>query len=216
LRAGFLPIIDQGSLGSCTGCAWAAAYAYTLHQQGVGIYPVSRLFIYYEERKREHTVRSDAGATIRDGIKVLAQTGAPPETLWPYVIPKFTRKPPKVAYAAAATHRAITYLRVEPTTEALRGCVADGYPVVIGFAVYPSFESEQVARTGIGHLPQPGEALLGGHAVVVVGYDDLTQRFVLRNSWGEGWGDQGYFTLPMNYLTDPNLAGDFWTIRAVA
>ena len=97
----------------------------------------------------------------------------------------------------------------------MKGCLAQGYPFVLGFSVYESFESPQVVRTGIAQMPAAGEQLLGGHAVLAVGYDDSAQRFVVRNSWGAGWGMKGYFTLPYAYLLDGNLSDDFWTVRQV-
>jgi C1A family cysteine protease len=87
---------------------------------------------------------------------------------------------------------------------------------VFGFTVYESFEGDAVAKTGEVSMPGPSEKVLGGHAVVAVGYDDSTQRFIVRNSWGPGWGMGGYFTIPYAYLTDSNLADDFWTVRLVA
>jgi len=55
--------------------------------------------------------------------------------------------------------------------------------------------------------------VVGGHAVLAIGYDDKERRFLARNSWGEGWGIKGYFTLPYNYLANRNLSDDLWTIR---
>jgi len=98
----------------------------------------------------------------------------------------------------------------------MKGCLASGYPFVFGFTVYDSFESQQVAQTGVVPMPGSTEQVLGGHCVVAVGYDDSQQRFIVRNSWGADWGIQGYCTMPYAYLTDPNLASDFWTIRLVA
>ena len=98
----------------------------------------------------------------------------------------------------------------------MKGCLASGYPFVFGFSVYDSFESEAVARSGEMPMPQPTERLLGGHAVLAVGYDDATQRFIVRNFWGRKWGMAGYFTMPYGYMTDSNLADDFWTIRLIA
>ena len=98
----------------------------------------------------------------------------------------------------------------------LKGCLAAGYPFVFGFTVYESFESQEVARSGVVPMPSSGEKILGGHAVLAVGYDDSTQRFIVRNSWGTGWGMSGYFTMPYQYVTDSNLADDLWTIRLIA
>jgi C1A family cysteine protease len=98
----------------------------------------------------------------------------------------------------------------------MKGCLASGYPFVFGFTVYESFESQEVAKTGKAPMPKPGEQVLGGHAVVAVGYDDGQQCFIVRNSWGLKWGMKGYFTLPYGYLTDLNLSNDFWSIRLVS
>ncbi len=95
----------------------------------------------------------------------------------------------------------------------MRACLASGYPFVFGFSVYESFESDWVAKTGKVDLPTPKEKMIGGHAVMAVGYDEASQRFIVRNSWGVKWGDHGYFTMPYAYLTDRDLSDDFWTIR---
>jgi C1A family cysteine protease len=97
----------------------------------------------------------------------------------------------------------------------MKGCLADGFPFVLGFSVYSSFESDEVAKTGIVPLPQPNEEQCGGHAVLCVGYNDATQNFLVRNSWGSSWGQGGHFWINYSYLTNPNLASDFWTLRTV-
>ena len=97
----------------------------------------------------------------------------------------------------------------------MKGCLASGYPFVFGFSVYESFEGDEVAKTGNAPMPNPQEKLLGGHAVLAVGYDDSQSRFIVRNSWGESWGMKGHFTIPYSYLLDENLSDDFWTIRIV-
>ena len=97
----------------------------------------------------------------------------------------------------------------------MKACLASGYPFVFGFTVYESFESDAVAQSGHAPMPGPGEKVLGGHAVMAVGYDDSQQWFIIRNSWGTEWGMEGYFTLPYDYLANDNLSDDFWTIRIV-
>lgn len=62
-------------------------------------------------------------------------------------------------------------------------------------------------------MPQPTERSVGGHAVLAVGYSDDDKRFIVRNSWGTGWGMQGYFSMPYDYLSNSSLSNDFWTIR---
>ena len=208
---------DQGQLGSCTANALAGAFAYEHVRQELGRLMPSRLFIYYEERALEHTIRSDAGAQLRDGIKVVAKAGVPEEELWPYDIARFTKKPSPAAYKAALRHKAVAYFRLDHLQlEELLSCLAGGFPFVFGFTVYESFESGEVARTGVADLPRYGERVQGGHAVLAVGYDRKAERFLVRNSWGTAWGQQGYFTMPFRYLTHGDLADDFWTLRVVS
>jgi C1A family cysteine protease len=173
------------------------------------------LFIYYNERVIEGTVGEDSGAQIRDGIKSVAKQGAPHERLWPYKIAKFKTKPSKPAYSDAKAHPAVLYQRVTRDLQQFKGCLASGYPFVFGFTVYASFESDAVAQTGQVPMPAPSEKVLGGHAVLAVGYDSASSRFIVRNSWGPSWALKGYFTMPFDYLLNDNLSDDFWTIKLV-
>jgi C1A family cysteine protease len=217
LRAQCPPVYDQGQLGSCTANAIAAAIQFEQMKQKLAkIFTPARLFIYYNERVIEHTVASDSGAQIRDGIKSVGKQGDCPEIEWPYVIAKFKTKPLAKCYSDALKYKAVLYQRLTPVLSQLKGCLASGYPFVFGFTVYESFESAQVAKTGHASLPKLSEQSIGGHAVVCVGYDDAKQWFIVRNSWGPKWGMKGYFTLPYSYLLSANLASDFWTIRIVA
>jgi C1A family cysteine protease len=209
-------VYDQGQLGSCTANAIAGALEFEQLKQGLKTFTPSRLFIYYNERVIEHTVNTDSGAQIRDGIKSVGNTGAPPETDWPYNIPEFAVKPAAPAYKDAPLGKALQYQRVPQIINQMKGCLASGNPFVYGFTVYESFETPEVAKTGVAPMPAASEKVLGGHAVLAVGYDDASQRFISRNSWGSGWGMAGYFTIPYAYLTDNNLADDFWTVRMVA
>jgi len=209
-------VYDQGQLGSCTANAIGAAMEFERKKQNLPDFIPSRLFIYYNERAMEGTINSDSGAQIRDGIKSVAQLGVCAENEWSYDISKFEIKPPNNCYQDALKDKAVIYKRLVQTLNQLKGCLASGYPFACGFSVYESFESQQVAQTGIAPMPQAGEKLLGGHAVLVVGYDDGQQRFLVRNSWGANWGMEGYFTLPYAYLTDNNLSDDFWTVRLVS
>ncbi|MEO7143534.1 MAG: C1 family peptidase, partial [Bryobacteraceae bacterium] len=147
--------------------------------------------------------------------KTVAAQGVCPETQWPYAIDQFATRPAAPCYTAAVAHKAIRYSRLLQTPSQMKGCLAAGFPFSVGITVYDSFETEAVAQSGAVPMPAPSESVLGGHAVLVVGYDDKSQRFTVRNSWGPDWGIKGYFTLPYAYLTDANLADDLWTIRLV-
>jgi C1A family cysteine protease len=213
LRPQCSPVEDQGNLGSCTGNALVGALEYLEIKDNKKFADLSRLFVYYNERVIEHTVKTDAGAMIRDGIKSLKKYGVCTEKKWPYVVSKFATKATKACYKEALDHQITAYQRIA-TLDQMRACLAEGFPFVFGFSVYDSFESQSVAKTGVVKMPKPGERLLGGHAVLAVGYDDEAKRFTVRNSWGTGWGQKGYFTMPYDYLSDRNLADDFWTIQA--
>jgi hypothetical protein len=178
----------------------------------------SRLFIYYNERVIAGTVTEDHGAQLRDGIKSVAHTGTCFEGKntgqWAYVLSRFRTPPPKECFAMAVKDRVLGYSRIIQSVDQMRGCLASGFPFVFGFAVYHSWTTAQ--KDGRVPLPAVDEPVIGGHAVMAVGYDDRTQQFTIRNSWGEEWGDRGYGTMPYAYLTNLHLAGDFWTIRLIS
>jgi len=215
LRAACPAVYDQGQLGSCTANAIGGAIEFDRLLQKLTDFVPSRLFIYYNERVIEGTVNSDSGAQIRDGIKTVASQGVCPEPEWPYDIAKFAQKPSAKTYTDAVTDRAISYQSLVQDLNQMKGCLASGYPFVFGFTVYESFETAAVAKSGHAPMPGSGERVIGGHAVMAVGYDDASQWFLVRNSWGIGWGLAGYFTLPYSYLIQPGLASDLWTIRIV-
>ncbi|TRZ69458.1 MAG: peptidase [Nitrosopumilaceae archaeon] len=222
LRIKCPPVYNQGALGSCTGNAIAGAIEFDRIKQGLLQWTPSRLFIYYNERLVENTINSDSGAMIRDGIKSVNTIGAPPETEWVYDVTKFTQKPSAIAYNDALQHKAVQYKRIINTRpELMRLCLSNGIPFVFGFTVYQSFESQAVSQTGIVPMPQKEEQVIGGHAVLAVGYTKIGQitpgkrHYIVRNSWGTNWGDHGYFYMPEEYMSNPNLSDDFWSIQLV-
>jgi C1A family cysteine protease len=215
LRAGCPAVYDQGDLGSCTANAIGAAIEFDQRKQKLTAWTPSRLFIYFNERVIEGSVDTDSGAQLRDGIKTVASDGACPETMWPYIEEKVSTTPTADCYQYAKLHPAVEYARVTQDAVHMKASLAAGYPFVFGFTVYESFESDAVAKSGIVAMPGDAETEVGGHAVMAVGYNDSVERFLVRNSWGSGWGVGGYFTIPYAYLTDSDLADDFWVIRLV-
>ncbi len=216
LRSKCPKVYDQGQLGSCTANALSGAFEFARKKQKLTDFMPSRLFLYYNERVLNNSVNSDSGAFIRDGIKSLNTTGICPEKEWPYVTTKFADKPPQKCYTDALKATIKSYQRLTNTNlPQLQSCLSEGYPFVFGFTVYESFESQQVAQTGILPMPKPKEKVVGGHAVMAVGYDDSKQAVIVRNSWSTGWGIKGYFYMPYGYITSANLCDDFWTIRIV-
>ena len=214
LRLLMPPIYDQGDLGSCVSHAIAAMFEFVLKKTNKQAMLPSRLFMYYNQRVILGTVNYDSGATIRDGMKSLYKQGACPEVTWPYLIERFTTRPNSTAFTQALNHQSVNYLRLNPTLANLKSCLSEGYPFVFGFAVYQSFLNITKNNPNLS-MPKPRESFLGGHAVTVVGYNDATNRFTVRNSWGTSWGDGGYYTMPYEYLINTNLCDDFWTLRKV-
>lgn len=209
LRAKMPPVVDQEDFGSSTANAIASGLKeYLVLKNDDALIRLSRLFLYYFERELEGAVEADSGIELRNGMKILQKIGVCPDFYWPYVIQILDRQPNKKAIESAAQYKISAYHRIKDLVE-LKAALAEDSPVVFSFAVYESFESARVAETGILPMPAEDEKLLGGHAVLAVGYDDDKKWVVLRNSWGEAWGDKGYFYMP--YEVFNKLVMDMWT-----
>lgn len=215
------PIFNQGQLGSCTGNGGAFIAAFNILNnlvQDLNIpcdLPFSRLFIYGNARKIEGTFNRDSGAQIRDVLKSISALGICSELLWPYVISKFAIEPSRQCYQEALKFKATNYSRLNNLSRSeLVGSLLEGLPFILGFTVFQSFESDYVARTGIVPMPGKKERKMGGHCVVGLGYDVPSDRFRVANSWGEEWGQDGFFTIPADYLCS-SLANDFWNIKTL-
>lgn len=214
-RLGFENVIeDQGNLGSCTGNSSTSMLEIKLGLTS----GLSRLMAYYNGRVIDGTVGTDDGAQIRSVIKGLTKTGTSVEALWPYDVKKFATKPSAAAFNQAKSgllaeiaKRKLGYYRVL-TLDDLLNSLANGNTVTFGFSVPASFDN--LPASALLALPKKNEAILGGHAVVAVGYD-LKKKFVwVRNSWGANWGINGYFKMPFAWFNDPRrLVDDMWTIQ---
>jgi C1A family cysteine protease len=188
----------------------------------------SRLFLYKATRNLLHWT-GDTGAFLRNTMGALILFGVPPEEYWPYVIAEFDKEPSAFCYAFAQNFQAITYYRLDPpgTTNDLilkriKTNLAGGLPSMFGFTVYSSYK--QAATTGRIPYPTKGDQIVGGHAVMAVGYDDgmkiknanpgakdTTGALLIRNSWGTGWGSSGYGWLPYEYVLKGD-AVDWWSL----
>lgn len=227
LREWCPPIEDQGNLGSCTANAGVAVVEYFERRAFGKHIDASRLFLYKTTRNLSHSV-GDVGAFLRVTMGALALFGVPPEIHWPYKIDDYDKEPPAFCYAFAQNYQAIKYFTLDPvgTTPAellirIKTHLAAGLPSMFGFTVYSSIE--QAASGGKIPYPAPGERVEGGHAIVAVGYDDglkikngdaaseTVGALLIRNSWGTGWGSQGYGWLPYEYVLK-GLAVDWWSI----
>lgn len=213
LRPHCPPVYEQKHLNSCSANAIAAALWFDERRRAPRSGSPSRLFIYFNERAREGSIATNAPVSLRDGYRSVSRQGVCSERAWPYDVERFRRKPPTRCYESAERRRALWYGRLQPTLRDMKACLAEGYPFTAGFSVYRSFESREVKRTGLVPMPARHEKLLGGHAMLVVGYSDGDRHFIVRNSWGSAWGDRGYCYIPYGYVLAPQHAWDFWTVR---
>lgn len=196
-------IYDQGQIGSCT----ANAICMALVIQSKSDFRPSRLWIYYQERVVELPAErkrvSDSGADALDGLEILELYGVPDEVSWPYDVKKCNVAPPAECFEIAAKHKVHDIKQIDiqdGNLEPIILTITSGIPVLISIELYNSFESDEVGKTGIVPLPCSGEEYLGNHEVLIVGYDDNVKVFTCVNSWGDSWGDKGFFTIPYEYL----------------
>ncbi len=213
LRSKCPPVYDQRPLQSCTANATAAAIQFERRRLKLDPdFTPSRLFIYWNERKLTDRLAQDSGSSLRSAIKAVAKFGDCPEPVWPYEADKVEVEPGPRAYQSAVKYRNVAYQRVKQELPHLKACLASGQPFVFTFGVYAGFESPEAAKTCTVPIPKEGEKFEGNHAVMAVGYDDAAQRLWLRNSWGPNWAQGGYFQMPYEYIKNPHLSGDFWTL----
>lgn len=217
LRPLMTRVEDQKNANSCSANAIAGAYEYLIKKHLKKEIDVSRLFIYYNARWRTNDQNEDNGSVIQYGIESLGSFGACEEAIWPYDTTRVTRKPVKSAYEKAAMFKTLGTQHVPVELKTWRQCLAEGYPIIFGCALFASFD-ECNQNGGVVPMPNPrdvGRNEHGRHAMLCVGYSDVDQVFIVRNSWGSQWGVKGYCYMPYNYLMSAKLNGDdCWIIRS--
>ena len=212
LRAKMPPIDDQLSLGACSADAIVAAVEYK-RPELIG----SRLFVYYNERLLKQRVSTDSGSSIENGMKAVSIYGVCEESLYPYRVDHFTDVPSAEAYANGLLHRVLDYKQIDLDMNAMKNCLVSGTPFIASIVIYSSFQHSGEAHANqVIPMPLSKDENLGGHAVLICGYDDTKQSWILRNSWGTSWGLKGYCYLPYVYLLDSSLCSECWAVNSVS
>lgn len=203
-------VFDQGELGSCTANAIIGLKEYLLIKDNDEFKNLSRLFLYWQERKLINTINEDSGASLRDGMKVMYKVGTCEEELNPYIIENFQKEPTNDQIINALNYKISGYQRIIGLKQ-IKQAISKGYPIVFSMEIYESFEFDIVSNTGQVQIPNNYEKPLGGHAMCIIGYDDNMNNgcLIVRNSWGSDWGDNGYCYIPYDMIS---YFYDAWTI----
>ena len=215
LRSHLTPVEDQGQLSSCVANAVAGAYEYLVKRHNEEDYGVSRLFIYYNARAKEGDVTEDEGSVIADAIQGLREDGACSEETWPYDEDQVNEEPSEDAYTEGKSFLVEDMQLVPLKLEGWKAALAEGYPIIFGMSLFDSFDKQK--KKGMVPTPSSKEASRAshsGHSMLCVGYSDPDEVFIIRNSWGTDWGDEGYCYIPYDYLMNKKYNdGDCWIIR---
>lgn len=211
-KSGFFPpIFNQGRSQSCTGVAVADVLEYGRRKQNLTSIDPSKLFIYYNSRIIENDVDKDEGAELRNVMKSLVDYGAAPELLWPFNENKVKEKPPEPAYVEAKKNIIKKYMRIPTEKRAIIAVLSRDMPIAFGISCFENFDTAKTAEDGM--IPMPSGSHKGDHAMVCVGYNGT--HFIVRNSWGSQWGDNGHCYIPEAYMLQDSLSGDYWSITVV-
>jgi C1A family cysteine protease len=206
-----MPILDQGNIGSCLPNATYALF-YILSNSSITL---SRLQLYMTTRAIDgSSLTQDSGCTIRGCMKAISKYGLCDEKIWPYTISNFAKLAPSQAFTNTYKLTNFIYTFINQDLTSIKQILSSNSPIVLGIYVYSSFESTNASKTGV--IPVPNtkmEKLLGGHAILLVSYNDEKQYFQFQNSWGIGWGDNGYGYIPYSYILDKNLSFDLCSVR---
>jgi len=212
LRSWCGPIKDQGQLGSCTGHAFSSGMEWIWRRYYKKEPILSPLYIYSRELLADGNFPNDDGSTGETGCNVAIVYGCCEDSLYPDST-RNIQQPTSIMDTNAQQYRLGAYHGLNGSSSAI-SVIADPtpWPVEIGFTVYDSFESEEVAKTGI-YNPKSGETVLGGHEVLMIGVDtgvaptlrpaNCPPAALIQNSWGTDWGIGGCFWMALSVLDDP-------------
>ncbi|CAF4981764.1 unnamed protein product, partial [Rotaria sp. Silwood1] len=222
LRQFMTPIENQRKTGSCVANALAGAYEYLIMKNSGKHIDVSRLFIYYNARLKDPRYQNglwDGGVSLSRGVTALEEFGCCKESLYPFIIENINKQPPAVCYEEGIKYRIVDSMPITVNLNQMKACLAQEFPFAFALATYKSFFD---AKRNGGYVPMPNlndeqqNTKHGMHAMLAVGYDDYSQSFIVRNSWGETWGDRGYCYIPYDYMANGQFCKRSHTIKAIS
>jgi hypothetical protein len=215
---GYLPDVrDQGYIGSCVGFGIGANLSAWAKKLGIFIEWFSPTWIYNGARFIEGTLPYDDGCWPRDALDWLVRKGGLLEHFWPYDPYSLdTTSPPSKFDPEAAKYPlseyvtvegGLGYYRVTGGADGIMSALADGYFVSIGTPWFWDWTDTDLE----GNLPVITEKseVAGGHETILYGYDKNKKRFLGMNSWGDGWGNYGMYTMPFSSFDVFNKLGGY-------
>ncbi|MHA1872611.1 MAG: C1 family peptidase [Candidatus Heimdallarchaeaceae archaeon] len=216
-EAGMSPVKNQGQLGSCVGFAVSAMKEFQERKEHLEeiakgkrgrpkVYDYSEAWVYWNSKKIDPWP-GEEGTSIRYAMKVLQKIGVPTEKGWPYKDVGDIGEPKNWATMVARWALIDSYWRVSTLNE-LKIALVDG-PLPIGIPCF--YEIFFAEADGYIKYPANPDQIYGGHAICAVGYNDRTQLVKFKNSWGRGWGSNGYGYLPYQYIDD--FLWDAWASK---
>jgi len=211
----FPEIVDQGNIESCVPTCISTVYYYlTMKQSNHLNFRISRLYLYYQFRRLYDDVKLDEGSTIRDCINILYKDGVVPEFLYPYVESKIFNNPSEFLEKYSRFCKCLGFENI--SRKVIKQYLLLDNPVLCGIKLFDSVYSDEVKNSGIINYSEEYDKILGGHCIILVGFDDSKKYYKFINSWGSTWGDKGFGYLPYDYIKNIRLSNEFYIIKNIS
>ena len=211
----FPEIVDQGNIESCVPTCISTVYYYlTMKQSNHLNFRISRLYLYYQFRRLYDDVKLDEGSTIRDCINILYKDGVVPEFLYPYVESKIFNNPSEFLEKYSRFCKCLGFENI--SRKVIKQYLLLDNPVLCGIKLFDSVYSDEVKNSGIINYSEEYDKILGGHCIILVGFDDSKKYYRFINSWGSTWGDKGFGYLPYDYIKNTRLSNEFYIIKNIS
>ena len=224
----FTPIKNQGAVGACTTFAVTAVYESILKKNDREDHDLSERFLYYNAREDDNRLNEE-GVAISTAILSIHGKGICQEAKCLYSETDYNQRPSEEAYKDAENRKIKTAMNIvlgndqDKNRDTLRSAVAEGYPVVISLRLFDAFD--HIGSDGMVPVPSKEDKPLqreqredgapSYHAMVICGYDDKNEVFLVRNSWGERFGKKGYCFIPYAYMCDREFLNCAYIITEV-